>query len=482
MSLDQNVAPSGDASEIRAARGAAGLISPVPSFASVRTEGEVARLARVALSPQQALGPQQYETFDRPDPEQPDPMQRNQVQRDPVQRDHGDAKGDTAPIGLGVASSVARRPGRTERLSVMLVDDDEVDAKYVSWLLGCIDSYQFEIVHVTSSEAALAEDARRHFDLYLVDFWLMHETSVSLIGRLGRAFTRPPVVVLTNLANGDIEDLGLRAGALGFLSKGDLSEKALELVISSSLFIRRLEADLQAAGERLLAERQQVLAQSSSSLLTALSHVDKLERIFRGLDAGSQEGAGRSGSNGADLLASISEARRGILDSIGSPCPAAKTAPALPDPQCRADLRSCIDAAVADFRSEARARGASISMALPRASVALGADPLLLRALVVALLDRVTDEAGGGVSLRVWDGGETVSLGVAAMGDANPALLQQICDSLQFMASGVGARVIVGDADAGPGGGREDASEAGPGSESVTGLVLTLAKAQPPLH
>ena len=248
----------------------------------------------------------------------------------------------------GPGADGAVRPDSSKTLSVLLVDDDEVDAKYISWLLGCIGRYTFDIVHVTSSEEALRADSGRRFDLYLVDFWLMHETSIPLISELGELHTRAPIVVLTNLNSGDIEDLGMRAGALGFLGKGDLSEKALELVISSTLFTRRVELELKKQITKLEEQRQQALITGQAALLKVLSGLDKAQRSSSELSKGVGQNAAED-----ELSVSIESTRQGVFAALGAY--AAGDDPQTPTQPV--DLRTILGHAIESYRTEARIRG-----------------------------------------------------------------------------------------------------------------------------
>lgn len=335
------------------------------------------------------------------------------------------------PAARGLTGEAARRNGsladRAEpaTLSVLLVDDDEVDAKYISWLLGCIDRYTFDIVHVTSSEAALAANAGRRFDLYLVDFWLMHETSIPLISELGQMHSRAPIVVLTNLNSGDIEDLGLRAGALGFLSKGNLSETALELVISSALFTRQVETELKEEIARLQAQRDNALAASSHGLLAALGDLDEAHR---------SAAEAKDGSACEHVAARLAAARRHVLDALVL----GEGEAVEPTPDLRTAMRQAVDA----YTYEAGLRGVTLSCDLPEEQARPAGDPRMLSGLLVGMLDAVASQrkpADLSVAAEIAPRHAVVSVrpaGAATPSDGDgPAALPR----LQALAQGLGA-------------------------------------------
>ena len=343
---------------------------------------------------------------------------------------------DTGPDCSGTV-----RRDETRRLSVLLVDDDEVDAKYICWLLGCINRYSFDIVHVTSSEEALAADAGRRFDLYLVDFWLMHETSIPLISELGEMHSRAPIVVLTNLNSGDIEDLGIRAGALGFLCKGDLSEKALELVISSALFTRRVEMELKERIATLEAQRETALVSGHGALLKAL---DKLNTAHRacddgpaGDDAGVNAGEGAPDNALSALAGEIASARHDIFNALAAVDEPEKMAAA---PQA-ADLRMMIARAIEAYRDEARLNGVGLAFDVPVDPLRLAVHPVLLQAFLIVLIDRVARGHPKSIAIETQVMPDSVRLAVTRDVVVDPSALQPDIDALRLVADRIGARI-----------------------------------------
>ncbi|AXS39681.1 response regulator [Breoghania sp. L-A4] len=354
--------------------------------------------------------------------------------------------------------TVSAKLADMRKLSVLLVDDDEVDAKYICWVLGCISRYKFDIVHVTSSEEAIAADSGRRFDLYLVDFWLMHETAIPLIGELGEMHSRAPIVVLTNLNNGEIEDLGIRAGALGFLCKGDLSEKALELVISSALFTRQVELDLKQRISDLEAQRDHALAGGSAVWLQALSNLNAVSRTFdaalsSGADARKDEGAENRHDAFGTVAGGLVSARRELLDTlsgVGSP-------EAIARPSQPVDVGSAIVRAIEAYRDEARLNGVDLAFEAPREPVLLVRHPAVLQAFIIMMIDCVArgNPSAITISVRIVDDAIPAcagSLHIAVTPEggsaARPSCMHM--DTLRRVAASIGARIAGPGEDAGP--------------------------------
>ena len=103
----------------------------------------------------------------------------------------------------------------------------------------------------------------------LLDFWLGAEPGLSLVEELGGRRGRMPVVLLTGHSDQDIQALGHQAGALGFISKDDLTSNTLDAVIRSTLHTHQCERELLATlteRDRVLREKLDVLGKLSRQL------------------------------------------------------------------------------------------------------------------------------------------------------------------------------------------------------------------------
>ncbi len=217
------------------------------------------------------------------------------------------------------------RPER-RALSIMLIDDDAVDAKYIRWLLENMTRYAVEVVEVASVEEARRLSATRSFDVYLSDFWLNRETSISFIRDISARQPKAAILLLTSLGSEDIEELGLRAGAHGFLTKFELSEKALELGISAGL--SRSEAMFAMRRRiRWLEQRyEHVLGRSAAERLSFLARLDDLSHLANGA---SGEGVDEVLQ---ELAGSLAELRRELLDGLAGEGQGARAKPEVGEP------------------------------------------------------------------------------------------------------------------------------------------------------
>lgn len=128
------------------------------------------------------------------------------------------------------ADAPQRRP-----ITVLYVEDDADDVFLLGRHLDRLPSFQVEYAHAPSLSAARAMMARHRFDVVLCDFWLGCETTIPLIDELKMSIAPCPVVLVSSLENDDIELIGRRAGAAGFVAKADLSAASLDRIFSTLL-------------------------------------------------------------------------------------------------------------------------------------------------------------------------------------------------------------------------------------------------------
>lgn len=121
------------------------------------------------------------------------------------------------------------------RISVLYLEDDDDDVFLIGHQLSALASFDVDLVHVPTIEAARHAVAQRGFDVILCDFWLASETTVPFIAELKAAAAGTPVVLVSSLDNDDIDLIGRRAGADGFVNKADLSAASIDRVFNTLL-------------------------------------------------------------------------------------------------------------------------------------------------------------------------------------------------------------------------------------------------------
>ena len=137
--------------------------------------------------------------------------------------------------------NVARLVRPTE-LRILLVEDDEVDARLFRWVAHRIGIEPAQVTVAATIEEARALIEAESFDLHVLDFWLGAETSLELIDQLGRGADRKPVLVLSNLSPEELVYVGPPGRELRVLSKADLAPASLEREIDRLVLPRATRA------------------------------------------------------------------------------------------------------------------------------------------------------------------------------------------------------------------------------------------------
>ncbi len=331
---------------------------------------------------------------------------------------------------------VARRS-----LSIMLIDADAVDAKYIRWLLESMARYQVQVVVAASMAEARRLSATRDFDVYLSDFWLNQETSIAFIREISVRQPRAGILLLTSLGSEDIEELGLRAGAHGFLTKFELSEKALELGISACL--SRSEAlHVMRQRIRLLEQRYDgVLGTAAAERLGFLARLDDLCQLAKG-------GAGEDARDTLhELAGSLAELRRDLLDGLSGEGHGDRARPGEPvqaefdflrdiekeeagaaadgEETCGqagtengTDLRDIVAEAVDFYGFEAQLKGVDVSAVGGEQEVLVGGDRLVWVAALVGILEWVAGMCPTAITLWSYPARDGIPATVRILGRA----------------------------------------------------------------
>jgi DNA-binding NtrC family response regulator len=122
-----------------------------------------------------------------------------------------------------------------QSLRVLLVEDDDTDARLMMWYSGMLERYTFELTRTHKVDTAFLELENNNYDLCLLDFWLGGETSLKLLPYLDRPTIRTAAVVLSNMSRRESEILRIRSGSVVFLAKVSCTVKTLEGAVDTAL-------------------------------------------------------------------------------------------------------------------------------------------------------------------------------------------------------------------------------------------------------
>jgi two-component system cell cycle sensor histidine kinase/response regulator CckA len=135
-------------------------------------------------------------------------------------------------------------------LHLLLIEDDTNDADLFLEHLHDVPGPRLRISHVTSLEEALIRLARvQDIDLIVLDLLLPDAQGLAPIERIHRAAPRIPIVVLSGIADDELGQRAIQAGAQDFLHKNDLHAASLARSLRHATERARLQDQFRALVE-----------------------------------------------------------------------------------------------------------------------------------------------------------------------------------------------------------------------------------------
>lgn len=158
-----------------------------------------------------------------------------------------------------------------ETLTILIVDDDEIDRKAVRRALR-VAGLALVVEEAADSAAALAALEQRPFDCVFLDYRLPDRDGLAVLQAIRARGLLVPVVVLTGQGDERLAVELMKAGASDYLSKGTLTPESLAQALRSAIRIQRAEASAARATRALSAsvERLHFLAEASRLLASSL--------------------------------------------------------------------------------------------------------------------------------------------------------------------------------------------------------------------
>ncbi|MFW6457386.1 MAG: PP2C family protein-serine/threonine phosphatase [Planctomycetota bacterium] len=153
-----------------------------------------------------------------------------------------------------------------QTVKVLLVEDDPDDAFLIHEMLGESRTVDFDLTHVTRLSEATESLDEQHYDIVLLDLTLPDSTGIDTFYKLNASTPRPPIVVLTGLADEQMGTETVRAGAQDYLIKGDVNSDLLIRSVRYAIERDRLEDNLSDALDRLDREFE-IIARVQNNLL-----------------------------------------------------------------------------------------------------------------------------------------------------------------------------------------------------------------------
>lgn len=130
----------------------------------------------------------------------------------------------------------------TNRLKILLIDDDEDDAILFKSIVKKIPDNNFTVDWVNNYDRAHEEISRSAHDVYVIDYRLGAKSGTDFLLEFDVVSRRQPFIILTGAADGQLEQKAMKLGAADYLVKGAFDEQLLFRVLSYSIQRKAMES------------------------------------------------------------------------------------------------------------------------------------------------------------------------------------------------------------------------------------------------
>lgn len=280
-----------------------------------------------------------------------------------------------------------------EKISLLLVEDNAPDARYVQELLGT-PAYLW--VHATNLGDAYDRIGEGSFDVILLDLSLPDgnglETFLSMIG----CVTTVPIIILTGLDDEDVALAAVKLGAQDYILKREINEYILSRAIRYA--IERKQFDEGSKRLAILEQHEEFMATLTHDLKNPLIGANRILELM------AEEVMGVVTSEQSDLLLGLRDNNKLLLSMIQNLIEVYRfekdvNAVFLENTDLLRIIESCVD----DIAPIAKNRDIKVNKVFPQNLKEVMADASAIRRVVQNLLDNALKftPSGGQITLAV---------------------------------------------------------------------------------
>jgi diguanylate cyclase (GGDEF)-like protein len=130
---------------------------------------------------------------------------------------------------------VGKIVSQSERVKLLIVDDDEDDLYLITDALSEVTRTSYAITTVSSSLLAMVELSKSSFDVIFSDYRLGAVTGVDFINSVRAAGIDTPIILLTGISDHLVDNAALKAGSSDFIPKTAITPDVLDRSVRYAL-------------------------------------------------------------------------------------------------------------------------------------------------------------------------------------------------------------------------------------------------------
>jgi signal transduction histidine kinase len=289
------------------------------------------------------------------------------------------------------------------KVTVLLVEDNPGDARLARELLGEVESFEFELVHVERMADAINALNGTKFDVVLLDLSLPDSQGLDGIAGLQRAAPSVPIVVLTGRNDDSVAIDVLKAGADDYLIKGQGDGHLMVRAIRYSIERARgrlLLVEAKAKAEIANRTKTEFLANMSHELRTPLNAIMGFSELLKGQMLGPV-----GNPSYVDYARDIYQSAAHLLQIINDILDLSKVEAGKIDLDERSiDVHALVSASLRLISERASEAGVGVSNEVAPDLPRLFADERLLKQILINLLSNSVKftRSGGTIKVQAW--------------------------------------------------------------------------------
>jgi len=167
----------------------------------------------------------------------------------------------------------------SEPISLLLIEDNIADARFIEILLRDITSQKYHIQHKSTFAEGVTILEKEKTDLLLLDLSLPDSFGLETIKNADKIVPDLPIIVLTGRSDEDFAVEVVKAGAQDYLVKGEITGPLLSRAIRYAIKRKEMEVDMRNINRRL-EESELNLNINNADLVKANKELDRFVYVI----------------------------------------------------------------------------------------------------------------------------------------------------------------------------------------------------------